>query len=181
MAKRKTSGGGGRFAGGLLVGAALVAGGGYLYLHHDIPGTHKKSPTEWQPPLLPSTTAPAAPAPHIAAKRQPPFGPSEDVFEAGAKAYHAQCAQCHGTPGHPATAHKGSPVAAQFWRDSGASILNGKQPGDLYTAIAIGSPKAGMPSYKGKLTETQIWDISLLLKSAGGDIPDPVKAILTKH
>ena len=163
------------------MGAALVAGGGYLYLHHEFPGMHKKSPTEWQPPLLPSTTTPAAPAPHIAAKRQPPFGPSEDVFEAGAKAYHAQCAQCHGAPGHPAAARKGSP-AAQFWSNStGAALANGKEPGDLYTAIAIGSPKTGMPSYKGKLAEAQIWDIALLLKSAGGDIPDPVKSILTKH
>src|ERR1035438_8139042 len=28
------------------------------------------------------------------------FGISEDVYEGGAKVYKAECASCHGTPGH---------------------------------------------------------------------------------
>ncbi len=32
--------------------------------------------------------------------KQPPFGTSEDVYEAGAHIYRTQCASCHGTPGH---------------------------------------------------------------------------------
>jgi thiosulfate dehydrogenase len=31
---------------------------------------------------------------------KPPFGTSEDGYEAGAKIYQASCASCHGTPGH---------------------------------------------------------------------------------
>jgi mono/diheme cytochrome c family protein len=33
-------------------------------------------------------------------KKDAPFGTSEDVFEGGAKVYKAQCAGCHGSPGH---------------------------------------------------------------------------------
>src|SRR5450631_2769014 len=32
--------------------------------------------------------------------KTPPFGINEDVYEGGAKVYMANCAACHGTPGH---------------------------------------------------------------------------------
>jgi hypothetical protein len=35
-----------------------------------------------------------------------------------------------------------------------------------------------MPSYSHLLTDTQMWQVSLLLKSADQPLPDPVMAIL---
>ncbi len=35
-----------------------------------------------------------------------------------------------------------------------------------------------MPSYAHILTDTQIWQLALLLKNAGGDLPDPVVKLL---
>jgi thiosulfate dehydrogenase len=36
-----------------------------------------------------------------------------------------------------------------------------------------------MPSYKKVLTDTQMWQVSLLLKNADKELPDPVTKILT--
>src|ERR1700743_3800822 len=49
-----------------------------------------------------------------------PFGISEDVFESGAHVYRAQCASCHGTPGHDAAYAKYMfPSAPPLWKKHG--------------------------------------------------------------
>ncbi len=37
-----------------------------------------------------------------------------------------------------------------------------------------------MPAFSHVLTDTQMWQVSLLLKNADQPLPDPVRAILTK-
>jgi thiosulfate dehydrogenase len=37
-----------------------------------------------------------------------------------------------------------------------------------------------MPAYSKVLSDTEMWQVSLLLKNADKDLPDPVKKILTE-
>ncbi len=118
-------------------------------------------------------------APHATAKLQTaPFGTSEDVFEAGATLYRARCASCHGTPGHAAAGHAN---ALQLWQKdprSGGTGVSREAQRTVFESIADGAPRAGMPAYRASLTETQIWQVTLLLGSAGEDLPDPVLHLL---
>ncbi len=189
---RKT--GSGQALGGLAVLAAVLGGGTYLYRHTGAnPKPAQSAPVE---PLAPRPAvpqsvreppaSPAAPAstPPLTAHSSvangpapsPPFGTSEEVFEQGARLYAANCAGCHGRPGKDA---KG-PLAAQFWSRtnvSGAQAI--AQPvGALFAQTAKGNLVQGMPSYGQRLTDTELWDLALLLKSAHEELPEPVLRLL---
>ena len=115
--------------------------------------------------------------------KQPPFGTSEDVFEGGAKVYRAQCAGCHGTPGHDVAFAKSMyPDAPQLWKKHAVGSVVGvsdDEPGETYWKVANGIRLSGMPAFNHVLTDTQMWQVSLLLKNADQPLPDPVMKILT--
>ena len=112
-----------------------------------------------------------------------PFGTSEDVFEAGARTYRAECASCHGTPGHDVAFAKNMyPTAPQLWKaHRGGKVVgvSDDEPGETYWKVANGIRLTGMPSYQHVLTDTQMWQVTLLLKNADQTLPDPVMRILT--
>lgn len=116
--------------------------------------------------------------------QQPPFGTSEDVYEGGAKIYKEECAACHGTPGHDvAYAKHMYPPAPQLWKRHPKGDVVGvsdDEPGETYWKVANGIRLTGMPAYNHILTDTQMWQVSLLLKNANQQLPDPVMVILTK-
>jgi mono/diheme cytochrome c family protein len=113
--------------------------------------------------------------------KTPPFPASEDAFEAGAKVYRAHCSQCHGSPGHDSmTGRNMRPQAPQFFTKADRAALAGQAPGELYWKTAYGIRRSGMPAYGRVLTDTQVWQLSLLLAGSGDDLPDPVKALLTE-
>ena len=111
-----------------------------------------------------------------------PFGTSEDVFEAGAHVYKNECASCHGTPGKDvAFAKYMYPSAPQLWKKHPHGNVVGvsdDEAGETYWKVANGIRLTGMPSYQHVLTDTQMWQVSLLLKNADQALPDPVVAIL---
>src|ERR1700734_3065938 len=96
-AGRSSSGGWGKVVLGFLLGVAAVALGVAGYLRWGSPPVataDKPFPMEKQIVSVPLNA-------RIARQMQtPPFGISEDVYEGGAKVYKAECASCHGTPGH---------------------------------------------------------------------------------
>jgi mono/diheme cytochrome c family protein len=115
--------------------------------------------------------------------RQPPFGTSEDVYEGGAHVYRADCAECHGIPGHdvPYAKHM-YPAAPQLWKKHAKGNVVGvsdDEPGETYWKVANGIRLTGMPSYDHVLSDTQMWQVTLLLKNADQQLPDPVMKILT--
>ena len=114
--------------------------------------------------------------------RTAPFGTSEDVFEAGAHVYKVQCASCHGVPGRDvAFARYMDPAAPQLWKKHGKGSVVGvsdDEAGETYWKVANGIRHAGMPAYQHLLSDTQMWQVSLLLKNADQPLPDPVMAIL---
>jgi mono/diheme cytochrome c family protein len=111
-----------------------------------------------------------------------PFGTSEDVFEAGAHVYRNECASCHGTPGHDVAFAKSMyPVAPQLWKKHTHGNVVGvsdDEVGETYWKVANGIRLSGMPSYQHVLSDTQMWQVSLLLKNADQQLPDPVMVIL---
>jgi mono/diheme cytochrome c family protein len=50
--------------------------------------------------------------------------------------------------------------------------------GDLYEKIATGVQGTRMPAFKHVLSDTEIWQVALLLKNADREMPDPVQKIL---
>ena len=173
---RSASGGSSGAAGKTVFAFVLGAGAaaGYLYLHSAPQAAIAPAPAT-SPPSPVARARPPQPAPPKAPPTAP-FGISEDVFEAGAHLYSGRCASCHGTPKRDAAS---TPAAPQMWRKARRTVSR-QAPGDLYTEIAAGAPAKGMPAYASALTDTQIWQIALLLKNADGDLPDPVIDILNR-
>jgi thiosulfate dehydrogenase len=115
-------------------------------------------------------------------KKDPPFGTSEDVFEGGARVYRAQCATCHGIPGHDVGYAKHMyPSAPQLWKKHARGNVVGvsdDEAGETYWKVANGIRLTGMPAFDKALSDTEMWQVSLLLKNADKEMPDPVMKIL---
>jgi thiosulfate dehydrogenase len=181
MAKKSGSGGFGKLFLGFILGVAAVAAGLFLYFHFGAPPVAVADapfPYEKEIVKLPLN------ARIYREVRTPPFGISEDVFESGAHVYRNECASCHGTPGHDiASAKYMYPRAPQLWKKHGNSSVVGVSDdtaGETYWKIANGIRLSGMPAFQHVLTDTQMWQVSLLLKSADKEMPMPVTQILTK-
>jgi thiosulfate dehydrogenase len=176
---KKSGGGVGSLFLGFVLGVAVVAGGLYLYLKMGpLPVAVSDTPFPLEKELvrLPLN------ARIERETKTPPFGSSEDAFEAGAHVYRAQCAACHGTPGHDVGYAKFMyPNAPQLWKKHGKKGVVGvsdDEAGETYWKVANGIRLTGMPAFAHVLSETQMWQVSLLLKSADKDLPDPVTQIL---
>ncbi|HZY74064.1 MAG TPA: cytochrome c [Edaphobacter sp.] len=182
MAKKSSGGGFGKVFLGFILGVAAVAVGLFLYLHFGplpVAVADKPLPYEKQIVSLPL---------HARIDREvktPPFGISEDVFESGARVYRDQCAGCHGTPGHDvASARYMYPRAPQLWKKHSKSDVVGVSDdtaGETYWKVANGIRLSGMPAFGHILTDTQMWQVSLLLKNADQQLPLPVMQILTRQ
>jgi thiosulfate dehydrogenase len=180
MAKKSSGGGGfGKVFLGFLLGVAAVALGLFAYLKlGSLPVAVADAPLPFEKQIvrLPLDARIGRES------KTAPFGISEDVFESGAHIYRAQCASCHGTPGRdvPYAKHM-FPSAPSLWRKHGTHGVVGvsdDEAGETYWKVANGIRLTGMPSYKQVLSDTQMWQVSLLLKNADKELPAPVTQIL---
>jgi thiosulfate dehydrogenase len=181
MAKGRSSGGGfAKVLLGFLLGVAAVALGLAGYLRFGaLPVATGDRPFPFERAIvrLPLKA-------RIAGQmKTPPFGTGEDVYEGGARVYRAQCAACHGTPGHDvAYAKHMYPVAPQLWKKHARNNVVGvsdDEPGETYWKVANGIRLSGMPAYDHVLSDTEMWQVTLLLKNADQLLPNPVMRILT--
>jgi mono/diheme cytochrome c family protein len=179
-AKRSSGAGGfGKLFLGFLLGIVAVALGVFLYFKFGAPPVavaDKPFPFEKLIVSLPLDARIDREA------KTAPFGTSEDVFESGAHIYRAQCADCHGTPVHdvPYAKHM-YPAAPPLWKKHGKSGIVGvsdDDAGETYWKVSNGIRLTGMPAFNHILSDTQMWQVSLLLKNADKDLPDPVTQIL---
>jgi mono/diheme cytochrome c family protein len=105
-----------------------------------------------------------------------PLSADEPNFMAGAAVYRDNCAVCHGIPGGAPT-----PVARGMYPKP-PKLLEGKgvtddEPGESYWKVANGIRLTGMPGFSESLSQTQMWQVSLLVAHAD-KLPDSVKAAL---
>jgi thiosulfate dehydrogenase len=100
----------------------------------------------------------------------PPFEGSEQVYEAGAVVYKTHCSQCHGLPGQDVDYAKWMyPSAPQLFKMHSKSSVVGvsdDEPGETYWKVKNGIRLTGMPAFQHILSTEQMWDVTLLLKSA---------------
>jgi thiosulfate dehydrogenase len=105
-----------------------------------------------------------------------PMQANESNYLAGAHDYVQHCAVCHGEPNKPQTAiAKGEfPKPPQLWHGKG---VTDDPPGETYWKIANGIRLTGMPGFDKSLSETQMWQIALLLANAD-KLPASVTSVL---
>ncbi|HUE23732.1 MAG TPA: cytochrome c [Bryobacteraceae bacterium] len=99
------------------------------------------------------------------APKQAPIPADEPNMLAGARIYREQCSVCHGLSGQPETPiAKGMfPRPPQLFTGHG---VTDDPPGETYWKAANGIRLTGMPGYKGSLTDTQLWQVSVMLANA---------------
>jgi mono/diheme cytochrome c family protein len=108
---------------------------------------------------------------------QSPVAADEKSYLAGAEVYRDHCAVCHGLPDQPKpTIAEGMyPAPPQLFHGTG---VTDDPASETYWKAENGIRLTGMPGFKGRLTETQIWQVSVLLANAD-KIPPSVKSSLT--
>lgn len=115
---------------------------------------------------------------HIAKQAIPasPVAADETSYLAGVEVYKHNCAVCHGLPDQPKSniAQGMYPPPPQLFHGVGVSD---DPASETYWKAENGIRLTGMPSFKGRLSETEIWQVSVLLANSD-KIPASVKAAL---
>lgn len=159
---------------GLIVGIALVVAGAYLYF------SSGQVPVAASSPAMPFERKLAGMALHKYLDKLPHPNPAvpedEKNFIEGAKVYKENCAVCHGLPGEPRTAIADGmfPKPPQLFHGIG---VTDDEAWETYWKVANGIRLTGMPGFKGRLEETRMWQVSVLVKAAD-KLPASVKAEL---
>jgi mono/diheme cytochrome c family protein len=108
------------------------------------------------------------------APKNSPVQPNDANYEAGAHVYRENCAVCQGLPGQPPTpTSKGMyPRPPELFKGHG---VTDDPVGETYWKVANGIRLTGMPAYTNSLTETEMWQVSLLLANAD-KVPQQVRS-----
>jgi thiosulfate dehydrogenase len=165
-----------KFIVGLLLGLALMPLGAYLYFTGGI------APVATTDSDMPFEKFFAKKALHARiAKDMPksvPIQANEANYLAGAELYKQHCAVCHGLPLTPKTA-----IATGMY-PAPPLLLEGKgvtddPPGESYWKIFNGLRLTGMAGFSKSLSETQMWQLALLLANADKLPPSAKTALVT--
>ena len=172
----------GRVLLGIVLGVILVPAAALVWLHFgDVPVAVADAPFPQERAI---THEPLNARIDRELIKTPPIQADEAAFIAGAQIYRDQCAACHGSHRKPSSfgAHM-YPDAPPLWEmhHHGSETMMGvtdDPPGETYWKVANGIRLTGMPSYKEILTDTQMWQVSLLLANADKPLPPAALAIL---
>ncbi len=160
---------------GIVIGILLVMGTGYFYF-----STGRAPAAVTDPPMpFEKKLAHMALDAHIAREKIPesPVAADEKNYLSGVEVYKGACAVCHGLPDQPKTAAAQGmyPPPPQLFHGIGVSD---DPVSETYWKAENGIRLTGMPGFKGRLTETQIWQVSVLLANSD-KLPVSAKAALT--
>lgn len=91
----------------------------------------------------------------------PQYQETADAVTSGETLFgYYNCAGCHGSAGGGSI---GPPFIDNNW-------LYGNTPANIYTSIMDGRPN-GMPSWRGRIPEYQVWELVAYLRAIGGLTP----------
>ncbi len=152
-----------KFIWGLILGVVAVPAAGYLYFAGGY------APVATSDPDMPFEKMLAHKA--LGARidkempKSAPIQGDEANLLAGAAIYREHCGVCHGMPGQAKTA-----IATGMYPQP-PKLIEGKgvtddEPGESYWKVANGIRLTGMPGFRATLTETQMWQVSLLVAQA---------------
>lgn len=148
---------------GVILGVAAVGVGVYFYF------STGRAPVATSAPPMPFEKRLAHQALNARVDREMPktvpIRPDEPNLTAGANIYREHCAVCHGVPGQPET------FIAKGMYPYPPKLMEGKgvtddEPGESYWKVANGIRLTGMPGFRATLSETQMWQVSLLVANA---------------
>ncbi len=155
-----------RFLLGFVLGLLVLPVGGLAYFRFGRP------PVATGDPPLPFEKQIVAVPLHARIDRDMPksvpIPADEGTFTAGAAIYRAQCAGCHGLPDHASTFAEGMfPRAPQLFVRHGDHVgVSDDEAGESYWKVANGIRLSGMPAYNHVLSETEMWQVTLLVAHA---------------
>ncbi len=156
---------------GILLGVLLIGGGVYFYF------SSGRAPVATSAPPMPLEKTLARIGLHAYLDKLPHPEPQVPADEAnlisGAKVYKEQCATCHGLPSEPksAVATGMYPAPPQLFQGTG---VTDDDAWESYWKAENGIRMSGMPGFKDRLTEKQIWQVAVLVRNAD-KIPESVK------
>jgi thiosulfate dehydrogenase len=160
---------------GIFLGVLLMAASVWFYF------TTGRAPVATTDPPMPfeMKLAHAALDSHLEKQAHPEPGvpANEQSYLAGADVYRQNCSVCHGLPGVSETyiSQGMYPKPPQLFDGTG---VTDDPTWETEWKAANGIRMTGMPGFKGRLTETQLWQVSVLLANADKVSP-AVKAALT--
>lgn len=161
---------------GIVLGLLLAALGGYLFLTRWMPVATHGGPLPLERMLASTALAHAI---HDEGARPAPIAADETNLLAGARIYRAQCEVCHGlVNGTP------SPIARGMFPRPPLLLpphkgVSDDPVGETWWKAKNGIRLTGMPGFGDSLTDTELWQVSLLLAHAD-KLPAPVVQALQR-
>lgn len=106
-----------------------------------------------------------------------PLPVTEANIVAGAEVYHQQCITCHGAPGvsRSAIAKGMFPVPPQLF--AADDMVTDDPEGITYWKVTHGIRLSGMPGFSGVLSDTQRWQVTMLVAHADKLPPAATRAL----
>ena len=162
----------GRFLAGLILGAVLMPAGVLAWFRFGTPPVAVADPPL---PMEKWITSIPMNARIDREMKSSPIEVNEANLTAGAQIYASRCAVCHGFHGKPSAfgAHM-FPPAPPLWekhRNNDVVGVSDDPAGETEWKVANGIRLTGMPSFMQALTDTQMWQVSVLLANATKPLP----------
>ncbi|MEP6810142.1 MAG: cytochrome c [Chthoniobacterales bacterium] len=165
-----------KFIFGLIIGIALVLAAAYLFVQRGgLPMSTSGGPLPFERYLV--HTAMTASIGHAADDQSPVPADETNLLE-GARVYRENgCMGCHGAFGQGPTAmsKRMYPHIPSLLPPSRGVTFD--PVGETHWVLVNGIRFSGMPSFGGKLTETELWQVTQLLHNAD-KLPQPVQDAL---
>lgn len=151
------------FVAGLIFGVLAIVVGGYLYFATGMVPVAVTDPDMPFEKMLAHKALGARIDKEM--QKTPPVAADEAAYTAGVTVYKDNCAVCHGLPKVEETKiAKGMyPHPPQLFHGKG---VTDDEAGETYWKVANGIRLTGMPGFKTRLSDTEMWQVSLLLANA---------------
>lgn len=148
---------------GMILGVAAILAGVYFYF------ATGRAPVATSASAMPFEKQLAHQALNARVEREMPktvpIQPDETNLAAGATLYREHCAVCHGLPQQKETFIAGGMFPHPPKLTEGKGVTD-DEPGESYWKVANGIRLTGMPGFRPALSDTQMWQISLLVANA---------------
>lgn len=112
-------------------------------------------------------------------KTPPPVQVNEENFMAGAHIFAEHCAMCHGLPNQDSEMGMAEfPSAPQLFKGKG---VTDDPAAETYWKVVNGIRLTGMPQFKHHISDTQAWQVAIMLANADKLSPAVKQYLAAQH